>query len=65
MNNDLTKRYKRVDKRVAAIDTLVAIVVHEWVGGGAAIAKRLVLLIVVERLGTNLKSSQLNILLQE
>ena len=41
---------------MAAIDTLVAVIVDEWVGRGAAVAQRLVLLIVMERLGPNLES---------
>lgn len=57
LKHDITKRYKGVHKWVAAINTLVAIVVDKWVGGGAAVTQRLVLLIVMERLGSNLESS--------
>lgn len=56
MNNDITKRYKGVDKWMAAVNTLVAIVVDKWVGGRAAVTQRLVLLVVMERLGPNLES---------
>lgn len=56
MNNDITKRYKGVDKWVATVDTLVAIVVDEWVRGGATVTERLMLLVVMERLGPNLES---------
>lgn len=65
MNNDITKRHKGVHKWVAAVYTLVAIVVDEWVGGGAAVTQRLVLLVVMERLSTNFKSSQFHIFLWE
>lgn len=40
---------------MAAINTLVAAVIDKRVGGGAAVAQRLVLLIVMERLSPDLE----------
>ena len=63
-STELTERHEGVDEWVPAVDALVASSdIHERVGCGTAVAKRLMLLIVLKRLRSNLERGEIHVLL--